>query len=299
MFRRNGRGRLLLLIFLALSVVVITLEFRQGENGPLERAKDLATTVVAPIQRGITNVARPIGNFFSSIGELGELRSRNAELEDELRALEARLREADAIEDENRELRDTLDLAESYKTMDTVSASVIARGPSNYRWTRLIDKGASDGIEPDMAVVAVDGLVGKVLSVEANSAVVLLLIDPEAAAAARTEGVRDTGLIQGDGAGQPLGFELVSPKADVDVGDSIVTSGYDRGIFPPGIPIGAVTYASGAGPELEQLIEVEPYVDFNKLDFLTVLLESGPYLELDEKRDVAEKESEEGRVGDG
>ena len=74
MFRRPGRGRLLLLVFLAMSVVLITLDFRQGEGGPLDTARDVVGSVVAPIQRGFTTVFRPIGDFFSSGMGGGNLR---------------------------------------------------------------------------------------------------------------------------------------------------------------------------------------------------------------------------------
>ena len=57
MYRRTGRGRLVLVVFLAFSIILITLDFRQ-DSGVLERTKDIAANVVAPIQRGVTTVLR-------------------------------------------------------------------------------------------------------------------------------------------------------------------------------------------------------------------------------------------------
>src|SRR5918997_3265117 len=110
MYRRNGRGRLLLLVFLALAVLVITLDYRQGPGGPLERAKDFSVTLVAPIQRGFTTIFRPVGNFFSSIGELGSLRSENSELEEALEQAEADILQAQSLVEENQRLTDLLEL---------------------------------------------------------------------------------------------------------------------------------------------------------------------------------------------
>src|SRR3990170_4639064 len=110
MYRRSGRGRLLLLIFLALSILIITLDFRQNEGGPLERAKDISATVVAPIQRGLTTVFRPVGEFFASIGELGGLRSTNQRLEAELEAAESEIQNARALESDFVELKRLNDL---------------------------------------------------------------------------------------------------------------------------------------------------------------------------------------------
>jgi rod shape-determining protein MreC len=270
---------LLLLAFLALSLVVITLDFRGSGDGPLERAKDISTTVVAPIQRGLTAVFRPVGDFFSSLGDLSRLRAENQELETALEDAESRLDRADALASENARLRDDAELAESWTEMETVAAEVIATVPANYRWAVKIDKGSIDGIEEDMAVVAPEGLVGKVIRADSNSSIVLLLIDPQAGARGRIEDKGFTGNIRGNGADEPLSLRSVHPEANVNEGDEVVTSGFDDGIFPPSIPIGRVISASGESAALEQRIDIEPFVDFNALDFVRILLESGPRID--------------------
>jgi rod shape-determining protein MreC len=283
---------LLLLAFLALSLVVITLDFRGGGDGPLERAKDISTTVVAPIQRGLTAVFRPVGNFFSSLGDLSRLRAENAELERALDAAEGEIERAEAIQSENVELRDISGLNEPYTSMDDVTAEVIATVPANYRWAVKIDKGSADGIEEDMAVIAESGLVGKVIRADATSSIVLLLIDPNAGARSRIEDKGYAGNIRGNGADEPLSMRGVNPEANVSEGDTVVTSGFDGGIFPPSIPIGRVIRTSGEGALLEQEIDVEPFVDFTTLDFVKVLLGSGPRLDeaTEDKKATEDKE---------
>jgi rod shape-determining protein MreC len=278
MYRRNGRGRLLLLVFLALAILVITLDYRMGPGGPLQRAKDFSVTLVAPVQRGFTTIFRPVGNFFSSIGELGSLRSKNAELEDALQQAEADVREAESLVEENRRLTAMLDLEDSWVVSERVTARVIATGPKNLNWAAIIDKGRSDGIRPDMAVIAPEGLVGKVYSVASHQATVLYLVDPRGAASARVDGGRDAGIVQGKGLGEPLVFEDVSVNAEAEEGDRVVTSGYDGGIFPAGIPVGFIVDVGGDARQATKEIEVEPYVDFTTLDFVQVLVESGPRL---------------------
>lgn len=278
MYRRTGRGRVLLLAFLALSIVVITLDFRAPSDGPLERAKDISAAIVAPIQRGITAVFRPVGNFFSSLSDLASLRSENVKLKNEIDELESGIAEAEAVTSENARLRALLDLDESWLTMETVTATVIAKSPANYKWAYLIDKGRNDGLRPDMAVIdATPGLVGKIVRVGPDTATVLLLIDPQAAAQARVEGgQRYTGLVRGNGGAEELSLEDIDSNATVDVGDEIVTSGYDEGVFPPSIPIGRVVSVSAAGAALDQEIFVQPWADFSNLDFVRVLLQTGP-----------------------
>jgi rod shape-determining protein MreC len=272
----------LLLVFLALSILVITLDYRQNRGGPLERAKDVSLAIVAPIQRGITAVVRPIGDFFSSLGDLNSLRTENERLKEELEQLQSEEEQLQELAEENQQLTDLLDLERRYATLDPLTAEVIGRVPSNYKWAVWIDKGRSDGIRPDMAVINLDGLVGKVVQAESHMSTVLLLIDPQGGAGARVERSRDTGVITGNGVGEDLSLELIDPGSDVNRYDQVETSGYNGGIFPPGIPIGIVVSVAAEGPAVEQDIDVDPYVDFTSLDFLQVLLESGPRLDPEE-----------------
>jgi rod shape-determining protein MreC len=288
MYRRSGRGRLLLLVFLALSIVVITLDFRQNPGGPLERIKDISSAVLAPIQRGLAAVARPIGDFFSAIGDLGDLRDRNEDLESENERLRSEIEGAEAIEQEYSQIREHFELEASWLTMNRVVAEVIGRMPTNYRWAYIINKGRSDGIRPDMAVIDPNGLVGKVLNATSQRATILVLIDPEAGASARIKEARDTGIVRGNGAGEPLDLQLVGPNAEVLEGDEVITSGYDQGIFPAGIPIGFVSEVGPEGTGLERDIEIEPYVDFTNLDFVEILIDSGPHLTETEEEKLRE-----------
>jgi rod shape-determining protein MreC len=91
-----------------------------------------------------------------------------------------------------------------------------------------------------------------------------------------------------------MGF--VPGEARVDVNDLVITSGFDDGIFPPGITIGNVSEVEGASSELEQDIKVEPAVDFNALEFVTILMESGPLLD-DPKDKKPDKRDENGKSG--
>jgi rod shape-determining protein MreC len=275
MYRRAGRGRLLLLAFVALSIVVITLDFRMGDNGPLERAKEISSAVVTPIQRGLTAVFRPVGNFFSSISELSSLRSENRSLEAEVEDLRSEITEAESLLDENARLRDLLDLDEAYPTLDRVAATVISNSPANYKWAVTIDRGADDGIAVDMPVVDPNGLVGKIIDVDADTATVLLLIDPQACAKSRVVGTGFTGGVCGNGAQRALSLEFIDTDADVEVNDQVVTAGYDEGIFPSNIPVGQIVSVKGEEAAAQQTIEVDPWVDFTALDFVEVITESG------------------------
>lgn len=282
MYRRGGRGRLLLFVFIALCAILITLDFRQSSGGPLERAKDLSTALIAPVQRGLTAVTRPVGDFFSSLGEIGSLRQRNADLKGRVDTMRSEVRAAQSLVDQNQQLRRELGLRRSWQSMPTVAAEVFGNAPANYRWAVYIDRGTADGVRRDMAVLSPDGLVGKVVRAETNSATVLLLMDPGAYAGAYVQGndgagrASDyTGVVNGTGHAQELELSYVDPDAKVSVGDKVVTRGVAGGVFPAGIPVGVVSSVVDAGGALDQSISVRPAVSFDTLQFVEVLVQPG------------------------
>ena len=282
MFRRPGRGRLVLVAFLALSIGVITLDFQTEGEGPLDKAREWASTVVAPIQRGVSIVVRPVRNFFSSLGDLTSLRSENEELREKVDELEVESQRAEAIQDELAELRSELELDEPWFRMDSVAVEVISNQGANYSWSITISKGTADGIEPNMAVIdgSAGGLVGRTVQpITDNTATVLLMTDPNAAARAKIKEVEDLGLVKGNGGGQDLSMDYIDAESNVRVGDSVVTATYDGGIFPPNIPIGEVSAVDPSETSLTQRISIAPVVDFESLLTLQVLLETGPYEE--------------------
>jgi rod shape-determining protein MreC len=274
MYRRNTRGRLLLLVFLALSILIITLDFRDT-TGPLDRVRDVSQAVIAPIQRGLTTVTRPIGNFFSSLGDLASLRADNRQLTQEIADLRTREQEANGVIAENAKLRATLALQAPWFAQPKVAAEVISDAPGNYRWAVVIDRGSSDGIKRNMAVVDTDGLVGKIITVDSHQSTVLLLIDPKAGAAATTQHVGSSGVTSGNGEGEDLSLQFVAKGTDIQVGDAIVTSNYNGGVFPPGIPVGTVSDVSGDTRAAEPDIRVTPSVNFSDLSIVQVLLSTG------------------------
>jgi rod shape-determining protein MreC len=266
----------LLLVFLALSILIITLDFRQGSGGPLDRAKDVSAAIVRPIQRGFTAVFRPVGDFFSALGEMSDLREENRRLEGLVEELESQIARAEAVEDENARLHEFLDLDEPWFDTEKVTAQNIGRVPANYKWAITIDRGTDDGIQPEMPVVNADGLVGTIVRAEADTAVVLLLIDPKTAASARVQDTFDTGLVEGNGTDEELTMRSVDSDAKIAVGSKVVTAPSVGGLFPPGIPIGDISHVGGDERLVEQQLEVDPYVEFTSIDYVQVLLEHPP-----------------------
>jgi rod shape-determining protein MreC len=260
---QRRRARLLLIVLIIGSLVLVTIDFRTGEDGGdgmLDRARGVVTTVFRPVQDGLTTLVRPLGNATSSVTDLFSVRADNQRLRDRLDQLEERRRSATDLERENEELRELLGLRDR-SGLETVAGRTVALAPSNFEWTITIDVGSNDGVARNMPVISGDGLVGRVIQVEANASRVLLAIDPNAHAAARIADSGEVGSVVGRGA-DPMLFTPLDPEAEIEEGDELVTSSYDGGVYPGGIPIGTV---AGIGGTVTRLVLSEPVQDLPPL----------------------------------
>ncbi|MGH2716963.1 MAG: rod shape-determining protein MreC, partial [Actinomycetota bacterium] len=235
---RRSKSRVILAVLLAAGVTIVTLGYRSGAGGPLHRIQTGALSLVSPLQTAVTKVLSPVGGLFDSIGRVPTLSGQNTKLRAENQDLERQLRQYNGILQQLN--ADQALLGEKdWLTGPTVGAQVIGGRPSNQEWTVFLDKGTDQGVGVGMAVVSADGLVGQVTLVTATSSKVLLLLDPTSAAGARLTTTGDTGVITGNGQGD-LSLSLLDVTSTVTTGATVVTSGYDDGVFPPGIPIGRV-----------------------------------------------------------
>jgi rod shape-determining protein MreC len=271
-FQRR-RARLLLALLIAAAIALVTIDFRSGEDGGLDRLRGVATAVLRPIQDGVAVLVRPFGEGAGAIADLFAIRSDNRELRERVAALEERRRVFDDLERENAELRDLLAIANRTE-LETVAARVVALAPSNFEWTITIDVGSNDGVDRGMPVIDGDGLVGRVIQVTPDASRVLLAIDPSFSAAARSARNGEVGILDGRG-GDPMVFRLLDPAAVIEVGDAVTTSSYQGGVFPAGIPIGTVSQVTEGSSPLTREVQVNPYVDFTRLQHVLVVFSTG------------------------
>ncbi len=269
MYQRR-RARVVLAVLVLIALVLITIDFRSSDEGPLSRLRSLATATFGPVQDGLSSLLRPVGNAIDDIGDVFSLRAENEQLRTRLTELEERRRSFDDLERENETLRALLSMRDR-TGFDVVAARVVALAPSNYEWTITIDAGSEDGVERDMVVIDGDGLVGRIIQVTPSASRVLLAIDPNFSAAARVAGLGEQGPMSGRG-GDLMRFLPLDPEAEIERGDEIVTSSYSNGIFPSGIPIGSVEDVGEQTTLLSREVDVRPYVDFTRLDFVLVVL---------------------------
>lgn len=277
---RARSTRLLVVTLVSISLVTITVDYREGDSGPLASAGNTALALISPLQQVVSKVTHPIGNFFSTLVRLPSIRRENEDLKDQIATLEEQINTTTADLNRLHQLEGLLGLQESIgPKVQTTAAQVISSGVSNFEWKISIDKGSAQGIGVDMPVVAPAGLVGHVVQVSANASVVQLIIDPDSAVAGRLDITGKTGLLTGAGE-QDMRMGLVDTTTDVGPDERVVTAGYRipgvaTSLYPPNVLIGTVSRVLPDSAALEKFITVRPAVDFSTLDLVLVVLSDG------------------------
>jgi rod shape-determining protein MreC len=278
--QRPRSTRLLVVVLISLSLATITMDYRQGQSGPLAGIGRTMTSIMAPLQDAVSTVTRPIGNFFSGLAHLPSLAQENQDLKNQVAGLEAKVQGETVAQARVDELSKLLQLQQSLGATPTVAADVIASGVSNFEWTVRIDVGSAEGVTVNDAVVASGNrLVGHVISVTGGYSVVQLIIDRTSAVAGKLSIANETGLIQGEGA-DDMRMSLVDPAADIAPNETVVTSGYrapdgEGGLYPSGITIGQVSRVLPESNSLQKFITVRPAVDFSSLELVLVIKSGG------------------------
>ncbi len=170
---------------------------------------------------------------------------------------------------ENARLRNLLLLKERSPAR-LVSSEIIGRDAVGWFKTLLINKGRSDGIQKNHAVITHQGVVGRCIEVADSTSKVLLITDINSSVDALVQRTRSRGILQGKGSAS-CELTFISSADDVAVGDLVVTTGL-CGIFPKGLSIGTVTRVDKTTLGLFHYVEVEPSINLNKLEEVSILL---------------------------
>lgn len=208
-----------------------------------------------------------IVNVWQNYIELVGVRNENERLRNEIRKLRQEKFHLWEAELQNDRLKKLLGL-KGNSTYDVVSANVIAGSPSLLRsQVVIIDKGSENGISEGMPVATYEGIVGRILLVGEKSSEVILITDDISAVDAYIHRTRARGIVKGTGDGCIM--EYLEKKADVSVGDKVISSGKD-GFFPKEVVIGTVVETEASGGFIRA--RVLPDMDLNSLEEVVVIL---------------------------
>jgi len=264
---RKRTGWLFFCVMLA-QVILVSAQV-QSKSGV--RVLELVTfELFSRVERTTSSAVRGVRDVWGNYASLRGARDENEVLRRQLSELQIKLQEEHALAARSQRLQELMDLR-TRAGVPTLAAEVIGGNPNPGMKTITIDRGSTDGVQADMAVVSPHGIVGRIIGQPASHAArVQLLIDRNAAAGALIERSRVGGMVVGLESDPPLRMELVANLADVKDGDSVIASGVD-GIYPKGFLIGRVE-RSERGTGLYRSITVRPAVDFSGVEEVLVVL---------------------------
>ena len=267
-----GRYRNLIILVGVLFLQVLGLAVQVKRTSDAESTRLIrvwAVGAITPLERCLVWGQTYSGNLWHNYFYLRGVRAENRQLKeqiDQLRLEQVRLNQ-DA--EQAHRLQALLSFKERYISK-TVAAQVIGSSGSDQSRSVYIDKGASDGIEQDMAVITADGVVGKVLSVFPSTSLVLLINDQSSGVGAILEKSRLQGVLRGTPNGEVM-LERVMGDEQVVPGETLLTSGGDQ-IFPKGLPLGRVAKVAGTDSGLFLNIKVKPAASLGRLEEVLVVL---------------------------
>ena len=258
-----------LLLALSLGHVLLISAQVQSSSG-LPVMQTVAFDLFGKVQQGVAAVADAGGSVWSNYFALRGAVRENEALHRQLLEIQVELQQAQALASQTSALERALALKQSLP-VPTIAARVIAGAPSPGAFTITIDRGAEDGVQPDMAVIARNGVVGRVINRPLpHAAQVQLLVDRNAHAAVYFERNGTGGIVGGGNGTPPLRVDFVSGGVEVKPGDRVLTSGQD-GIYPRGFVVGTVTHAERHAGALT--VAVQPAVDFSHIDIVLVMIQ--------------------------
>ena len=178
-----------------------------------------------------------VQGLFTRVRHFCSLGSENRRLSERIISLEEELARYRAAENEGRleVLADAADTLPYFYTTAQVTASSINRS----RNFIVIDRGAKEGVESDMALLAANGaMAGYIVSVSKNYAVALSILSPHFQASGKLR--NDPASVRWSGTdSRYVTMDELSKYADIHVGDEVISTGFSD-YFPADIPIGTV-----------------------------------------------------------
>jgi rod shape-determining protein MreC len=275
-FFARYRNVTVLLVLLMAQVIVLASQVRRPATATRDSMSLMRLWVVevfVPGEKALSSVGSGLSSVWKSYIDLRGVRTQNRDLQGQLDRL--RLEQVRLAEDSGqlRRLQSLLAFKEKF-VAQTVAAQVIGTSGSEHSHVLYIDKGSSEGIKADMAVITPQGIIGKIAKVFPGSSQVLELNDATAGAGVMLERSRLRGVMRGTPSGIP---EIMHVMADekVEAGEAVVSSGGDQ-IYPRGLPIGTV---SSTVPDPEggpfMVVKVKPTANLDKVEEVLVITKIG------------------------
>ena len=263
----KDHGLWILFAAAVISVALAVMSFFSNTSSPLANA---ANTLASPFRAAYTAVADWFNDKQKYYKDYTALEEENAALRKENAEMEETVRQARADREENKRLRELLNLREQRRdiTSDMEAAYITEHTVTNWTSSLTLNKGTAHGVENGDCVIDETGaLVGIISEVGYNWSTVLTLVDTDTSLGAKVFRTDDLGVAQGNftlmGEGR-LRLDYLPADCQLLGGDLVVTSGLG-GYYPSDLVIGSVVEVQMDDSGAASYAILEPKVDFDSL----------------------------------
>ncbi|SEC72361.1 rod shape-determining protein MreC [Paenibacillus sp. GP183] len=275
MFKFMGNKRLIFLLT-GLVCFFILMGLTLGNRAQMTMPEKFVKDTVSWTQGLFYRPAAYIAGFFEDIRQLSVIYEENKTLKLTLTQYARDTQKLNELEAQNKVLKDALGFTERQKQANNYKyriAEVVTVNADPYNNTLSINLGQKDGIKKDMAVMTIDGLVGRINQVSEFYSNVQLLTeindtDSNSKAIAVTVKGRESqsfGMIESfDVKTGNLVMNKVDQADPMQVGDTVITSGLGL-VFPNGIEIGKIVSIGLGEFGITHKVLVEPKASFRHI----------------------------------
>lgn len=266
---------LLILIILGISFALVVLAIAlkgDRELNPVEKiVKDAGVFTIKIVKYPFDFIK----NKLDENNEKNRIYKKYKKLKKKSDEVDSIIASNDNLKEEVKKLKESLELNTTLSDKVLVNATIVYRNIGYWYDEVTIDKGNSDGIEKDMAVVTSKGLIGRTAKVGRHSSSVKLLsndnMNNKISVKIKIKDDYVYGLISKyDSKKNVYTVEGISENVEIPIGADVVTTGMGS-IFPSGLLIGKVEKITTDNFDLSKVIEVKSSVNYDDIDYVTVV----------------------------
>lgn len=266
---------LLIVVIIVVATVSITAANRAKDSGT-NFVQSAINDTVSVVDKVITAPGRWLTSGVQSVSNLVNTYQENEQLKNEVDQYDEVKQQTKNQAQEIEHLKAELELNQTLTSYQKVTANVITRSPDTWQDMLIVDKGSSDGVEGNMAVMSQKGLIGRVMEVNSHSSKIQLLTSDNknsnhfpvkiSSNKGNSFGVLNNYNVKE----QQLIASEITGDQDIKEGDVVQTSGLG-GNSPADLPIGTVVKVKPDSYGLNREVYIKPYAQMYDISVVTIV----------------------------
>ena len=201
------RPTLLFIVVLALLFILMSLSSRTRYVGETRTMFERTVmTIFSPVPKAVNWIGGSASDMFHGYLDMRRAVDENLQLHRKVAGLTAENLKLRQSETDLRRLRSLLGYSEQVNMQTTMAEAIMLDTSGRFK-SIIIDRGSSDGIDVNDAIVNASGLIGRVVLTTKDMSKVQLVTDNNSSVGSLVERTRRQGVLRGEGS---VGGEIVS-----------------------------------------------------------------------------------------